>query len=292
MVKLLSEFAPAKINLYLRVTGQRSDGYHEIDSIFLPVSLGDRITIELRPAQTRAWTIRCNVDTLSKGDGNLAFRAARMFMDEFGVNTEVLIDLGKEIPIGAGLGGGSSDAATVLRMMALLCRIDEPARLAQIALGLGADVPFFLNPVPARVRGIGEQIMPLAAIANFALLIAVPPVEVATATVFRELRREHWSGPASDDDVSAITEGRLTSRLLVNDLTNIAMAKWPQIAALKTALQNAGARAAAMTGSGSAVFGVFATSQEASRAAEQILAASADARVFVAAPYIAALETG
>jgi 4-diphosphocytidyl-2-C-methyl-D-erythritol kinase len=285
MVKLLSEFAPAKINLYLRVTGRRADGYHELDSIFLPVSLCDRVQIELRAADARAVTIRCDVDSLAKDEGNLAVRAARKFMNEFGVDAQVLIDLRKEIPIGAGLGGGSSDAATVLRMMASLCRIVEPARLRQIALELGADVPFFLNPVPARVRGIGDQIMPLAAIAQFALLIAVPPVEVATAEVFRELRREHWSGPASDDEVRAICEGRLTSHSLVNDLANVAMAKWPQIAALRATLQNSGARAVAMTGSGGAIFGVFTDSEEASRAAGQILAEAPDARVFVAAPY-------
>jgi len=285
MVKLLSEFAPAKINLYLRVTGLRADGYHEIDSIFLPVSLADRLRIELRPTETRVVAIRCNVDSVPKDEGNLAVRAARTFMDEFGVNAEVLIDLRKEIPIGAGLGGGSSDAATVLRMMASLWRIDQPARLAQIALGLGADVPFFLNPVAARVRGIGEQIMPLAAIAKMTLLIAVPPIEVATAAVFHELRCEQWSGPAPDDEVRAIIEGRLTSQLLVNDLAKIAMAKWPQIAALKAVLLSAGARAAAMTGSGGAVFGAFATAQEASRAAEQVRTGVPDARVFVAAPY-------
>ena len=148
MVKLLSELAPAKINLFLRVTARRADGYHELDSIFAPVSLYDRVNLELRLSPNCAVLLRCDHTNLGPDDDNLAVRAARAFMHEFGLIAEVMIDLHKEIPVGAGLGGGSSDAGAVLRMMARLTRIEDPLRLAAIALRLGADVPFFSTRFP------------------------------------------------------------------------------------------------------------------------------------------------
>ena len=131
MVKLLAERAFAKINLFLRVTGRRADGYHELDSIFVPVSISDRITIEVRPAPTSSVTLECNIASLGDPQSNLASRAARAFMSEFGISAHVMIDLEKTIPAGAGLGGGSSDAGTVLRMLTSMMspRLHEPVTL-------------------------------------------------------------------------------------------------------------------------------------------------------------------
>ena len=284
MVKLLSAFAPAKINLFLRVVGRRPDGYHELDSIFIPVALCDRIGIEIRPASTSTVTLRCNLRSLATDDRNLAVRAASVFMAEFGLAAEVLIDLQKEIPVGAGLGGGSSDAGTVLRMMAALFRIDSPNRLAEIALKLGADVPFFLNPVPARVGGIGERITPLDWKPNFALVIAVPPIEVSTAEIFRALSPVSWSGVAPDDDLRRIIGGEIAPTSLMNDLAPVAIARWPRIGHTLAMIELAGALAASMTGSGSAVFGVFAIGA-AREAAAQLRIRDPELNVIVASPY-------
>jgi 4-diphosphocytidyl-2-C-methyl-D-erythritol kinase len=272
MVKLISAFAPAKLNLYLRVVGRRADGYHELDSIFVPISIGDRIAIETRPSDRIVVNLCGSFGNLPAGEHNLAVRAATAFMQEFAVTAEVLIDLRKSIPPGAGLGGGSSDAATVLRMMATLFRIeiDQSQRLTQVAVSIGADVPFFLNPIPARVTGIGERIAPLDAFAQFALVVAVPPIEVPTATVFRDLQQQDWSGPASDADVRAIAAGESSPRLFVNDLGRAAMTRWPEIARVKAHLEELGARAASMTGSGAGVFGIFASTDEADRAAAEL----------------------
>jgi len=285
MVKLLAEVAPAKINLYLRVTGRRADGYHELDSIFVPVSLCDRVRLEIRPAAAPAVAIRCDLDTLPADGRNLAVRAATAFMAEFALPAQVMIDLHKEIPIGAGLGGGSSDAGAVLRMMAALGRVTDHARLARVALALGADVPFFLAPAPARVGGIGERITPFEKFPQFPVVIAVPPVEVPTAAVFRALVPAQWSGPATAADVHAIIDGRITPEATVNDLAKVAIVKWPVIAELKAAMQKAGAAAAAMTGSGSGVFGIFATPAAASRAAIQLRQLFPSARIFTATSY-------
>ena len=283
MVKLLAERAPAKINLFLRVTGRRADGYHELDSIFVPISICDRITLEIRPAGSAAVTLRCDVASLSNLESNLAVRAARAFMSEFAIAAQVAIDLDKIIPVGAGLGGGSSDAGAVLRMMAALYRVNDRERLGKIALALGADVPFFLEPRAARVGGIGERIAPLGNFPRLHLVVAAPPVEVSTAAIFKALTREGWSGPAPDTDIEEILRGDIQQRHLVNDLAAPAMRLFPQVAKLKVLLEQCGARTAAMTGSGGAVFGIFRDDTDAARAARALAANAPDARVFTAA---------
>ena len=282
MVKLLAQRAFAKINLFLRVTGRRDDGYHELDSIFVPVSIRDRLTIEMRPAATSHVTLRCNIPMLADAQSNLASRAARDFMHEFGISADVATDLHKTIPAGAGLGGGSSDAGTVLRMMATMTHTNDLERMRKIAVGLGADVPFFLDPQPSRVTGIGERIEVLRTFPNLHLVIAVPPVEVPTAVVFKTLKREGWSGPAPSADLEDIVRGDIGARHLINDLEAPATQLFPQIAHLKASLQECGATATSMTGSGGAVFGLFPDASACARAAEELRQRMPEARVFAA----------
>jgi len=270
MVTELSGRACAKINLFLRVTGQRADGYHELDSVFLPISLADEIRLEIRKADEPSVAVKCNVTELGRSQNNIAARAARSFMSEFDLVAEVLIDLNKRIPVGAGLGGGSSDAATVLCMMAGAAQLaddDSAGRLRRIALSLGADVPFFLDPCPSRVTGIGERIAPLGSVPSMPIVLAAPPFEVSTAAIFRQLKPEAWSGPASDADVAAVVRGDISQAMLMNDLAAIAIAQFPEIRRLKGLLEDSGARAAQMSGSGGAVFGIFDSTQAAERAA-------------------------
>ncbi len=281
-VKLLAERAPAKINLFLRVVGRRADGYHELDSIFLPITLADEVRIEIRPARAASVTLRCTGAVLPADDRNLAMRAATAFVREFAVSAGLLIDLDKNIPVGAGLGGGSSDAGAVLRMLAALERVEDRPRLVEIAAGLGADVPFFLDPRPARIGGIGERITPLAHLASLPLVLAVPPFEVSTAEVFKALAPGQWSGPAPEAHVAALLNGEVTPDALVNDLATVAMRRHPEIARLKSMLEALGARAAQMTGSGGAAFGIFASAAEAERAALEARRQAPDARVLVA----------
>ncbi|MFZ0244884.1 MAG: hypothetical protein WAL68_04305, partial [Candidatus Binatus sp.] len=132
MVTELSGRACAKINLFLRVTGRRGDGYHELDSVFLPVSLADEIRVEIRAADDPLVTVNCNVAELARSQNNLAARAARSFMSEFDLTAEVLIDLEKHIPVGAGLGGGSIDAATILCMMAAAAQLTDEAAMSRL----------------------------------------------------------------------------------------------------------------------------------------------------------------
>jgi 4-diphosphocytidyl-2-C-methyl-D-erythritol kinase len=274
MVTELFGRACAKINLFLRVTGRRADGYHELDSVFLPISLADEIRLEIRGADEPSVSVKCNIAELARSQQNIAVRAVRSFMSEFDLIGEVLIDLEKRIPTGAGLGGGSSDAATVLCMMAAAAQLtddDSTGRLRRLALSLGADVPFFLDPRPSRVTGIGERIAPLEeGLAAIPIVIAVPPFEVSTAAIFRELKPEGWSGATPDADIEAIARGEITPELLVNDLAAVAIAQFPEIRRLKGLLEDSGARAAQMSGSGGAVFGLFDSIQAAESAAAKI----------------------
>jgi 4-diphosphocytidyl-2-C-methyl-D-erythritol kinase len=282
MVKLLAEETPAKINLFLRVVGRRPDGYHELDSVFVPISLSDQVRVEIRPAPARSVNVRCDRADVPGGERNLAWRAAAAFLREFELGGSVLIDLRKEIPPGAGLGGGSSDAGAVLRMMAALCRIDDASRLGRVALTIGADVPYFLAPRAAHVGGIGERITPLERCERLRMVIAVPPFEVSTAEIFGGLSPEQWSGPAPAEHLRAIATGRIRPETLQNDLAAVAMERYPEIARLKRALEGAGAWAAAMSGSGGAVFGLFAGEEQATRAADALGGEFPQTRLFVA----------
>ena len=273
MVTELSGRACAKINLFLRVTGRRDDGYHELDSVFLPVSLADEIRLEIRAADEPSVTVNCNLPELARSQNNLAARAARSFMSEFDLTAEVLIDLEKHIPVGAGLGGGSSDAATILCMMAAAAQLTDEAamsRLHRIALSLGADVPFFLDPRPSRVTGIGERTVAIAGVPRLPIVIAVPPFEVSTAAIFRALEPAGWSAAAPDAHIASIARGDISAELAVNDLAAVAIAQFPEIRRLKGLLEDLGACAAQMSGSGGAVFGVFDSANAAESAAMKI----------------------
>jgi 4-diphosphocytidyl-2-C-methyl-D-erythritol kinase len=288
MVKLLSAFAPAKLNLFLRVVGRRDDGYHELDSLFVPITLGDRVAIEVRDGRPGAVSIRGKLGSAPADDRNLAVRAARAFVDEFGFEREIVIELDKSVPSGAGLGGGSSDAGAVLRMLAETARLPGLApptssdRLIKIAATLGADVPFFLHPTPARVRGIGERIVPVAFADDPPLVVAVPPIEAPTALVYRDLKPSEWSGPVADSALASLLAGDYRPDHLVNDLAKPAVARWPEIGRLKSRLERLNARAATMTGSGAGVFAIFKTFDEASTAAAKLRRLEPDARVFTA----------
>src|ERR1700722_15970426 len=273
MVTELSGRACAKINLFLRITGRRDDGYHELDSVFLPLTLADEIRLEIRAANEPSVTVSCNLPELARSKNNLAASAARSFMSEFDLFAGVSIDLKKHIPIGAGLGGGSSDAATVLCMMAASAQLTDEesmSKLRRIALSVGADVPFFLDPRPSRVNGIGELIAPIPGVPRLPIVIVAPPFEVPTAAIFRALRPEDFSGAAPDADIEAIARGEISPALAVNERAAGAIAQFPEIRRHKALLEESGARAAQMSGSGGAVFGVFGSPEDADKAAEKV----------------------
>jgi 4-diphosphocytidyl-2-C-methyl-D-erythritol kinase len=243
--------APAKINLFLHVTGRRADGYHTLESLMALVDLADSIKL----ARRDDGIIRREREVAGVPEhGDLAVRAARALQDATGSRYGVDLDVEKRIPLGSGLGGGSSDAASVLLALNRLWELGLPrAELMRLAAGLGADVPLFVGGENAVARGIGELLVPVSLPRCFVAL-AFPPVSVPTAGIFAapELTR---ATPSAKIDVFSEGYGR-------NDLAPVTASRFPAVAAAIEALSRASPQAR-MTGSGACVFAAFPTEREA-----------------------------
>ena len=246
--------APAKLNLFLHVTGRRNDGYHTLESLMVLLDFGDMLT--LTPRADGEIVLAQPLPGVPV-ESDLAYRAARLLQSHSGAAQGVTISLDKRIPLGSGMGGGSSDAASVLLALNRLWRLDLPrAELMRLGLTLGADVPFFIFGCDAHVSGIGELLRPMT-LPRLTFLIEVPPVHVATADVFAapQLKRDT---PASDADAFSLGFG-------CNDLQSVAAGAHRGVTTTLLALDQAdfsscGRTAltrARMSGSGSAVFRVI-----------------------------------
>jgi len=237
--------AYAKINLGLRVTAKRADGYHDIETIFQTISLHDTLTF----MPSSALTLTCDAPDIPVDDTNLVLRAARA-----AGAPPVAIALRKRIPAGGGLGGGSSDAAATLR--ALDCAD------AEAALALGSDVPFFLLGGTAYATGRGEVLTPLPSLEGIPLLLVFPPERIATARAYAMLRR--FSPPLGLARVRAMADDDLLAHAaeLINDFEEPVFDAMPHLAAIKTRLYERGAAWAGMSGSGSTMVGAFRDARE------------------------------
>jgi 4-diphosphocytidyl-2-C-methyl-D-erythritol kinase len=287
-VKRLALRAPAKLNLGLRVTGRRADGYHELESVFVPLELADELRLELGgPKGVRLAIGGDAAEGVPADERNLAWRAAVAFLREAGLDEGVSLALTKRVPSPAGLGGGSSDAGAVLRgLAALLPHGAPPPRLAALALTLGADVPFFLSPAPALVGGIGERIVPLSGLTGLPVLLAHPGVGLETKAVYAAFAAAgsltRRSAPPNLRALLALSEEAGATRahwpetsdrlreLVVNDLEPAASRLSTQVAKLREELSATGARAVGMSGSGPTMYAIFASDAEVARAEERI----------------------
>jgi 4-diphosphocytidyl-2-C-methyl-D-erythritol kinase len=264
--------APAKINLILRVVGRRADGYHLIDTIMAPVSLYDEIEIRKieRSIKTKkiagpSITVTCKpLSAAPAGEQNLAYRAAQLVLKKARSEQSIAIRIHKRIPVGAGLGGGSSDAAATMVGLNRLLKLGFSARqLERLALDLGADVPFFVRGRPARARGIGERLQPIGAIPRRWIVIVYPGFAVSTGWVFRNLPVK-LTKPRVNTSITSLLKGHNNLvDMLVNDLETVTLRRFPRIQSLKDSLLRAGAAGCLMSGSGSSVFGVFRSKRKA-----------------------------
>ena len=253
--------APAKINLGLRVLGRRPDGYHELDSLLLPLDLADEIELALRPAARTSVAIEV-AGAAPEGASNLAVRAARAYLAAQALPLAVSIRLRKGTPAAAGLGGGSSDAAAVLRGLheSQPGDITRP-ELEKLALEVGADVPFFLDPRPSRVGGIGERVEPIAGLPSLALLLVNPGLPVPTAAVYQAF--DAAGAPVGRESPPLPDFSRLEAQaaalceLARNDLEIPALRVCPALAETRDALEAVGARAVGLSGSGGTFYGIF-----------------------------------
>lgn len=262
--------SPAKVNLFLEVPARRDDGFHELETIFAELDFADEL--ELRPTR-RAGIVefRCSDPSVPRDGSNLVVRALSRLLEEFDLRIGLEARLSKRIPLGGGLGGGSSNAAVALRLgeAALRRRLDD-ARRAELALALGSDVPFFLAGGTQLGRGRGELLTPLDAFA-LDLVLVTPPLHCATAEVFAALRVPDQPRP-SEALVQALAAGDLegVAAGLFNRLEEPAFALWSELAEVKQALLAAGCRGALMSGSGASVFGLCESPEEAAAVAAKL----------------------
>ncbi len=262
-VNCVSFLAPAKLNLTLKVYGKRPDGYHHIRSLMVPISLYDTVTVSVIPRGIRVESDRGDVPSDSR---NSCGRAAELFMAWAGSPAGVHVRIRKVIPMEAGLGGGSSDAAATLKgLMALTGKNPPPEILRGMAAKVGADVPFFTVGTAALAEGIGEKLTPVDWTVPFHAVIVKPPFGLPTPEGYARLRREPGEPPARGDYVPPRDWNELAG-CLENDFERAWAEVHPQIDGIGKELVAAGADAAAMTGSGSAIFGLFRTEEGARRA--------------------------
>ncbi len=280
-MKLLS---PAKINFFLQVTGRRPDGYHTLCSLMCAVGIFDTVTLAFGGAETR---VTCNDPRVPSGADNIAWKAVALFFDTLAQQGKrrhmpVSVTIDKQIPVGAGLGGGSSNAATVLAGLNAKC--GRPfSREALLDMGgrLGADVPFFLYGRNAWATGIGDRLSPAPPIAPLRLVIVYPQAAVSTAAVYKNLNlaltkcekenRQNLFDGGGFDPVAGLR----------NDLESVAVSMCPAIRTAKETLLSCGADSAMMSGSGSSVFGVFFNGRAAASAADKVSARHRRWRVFL-----------
>jgi 4-diphosphocytidyl-2-C-methyl-D-erythritol kinase len=287
-MRTMQSLAPAKINVYLRIVGRRPDGYHLLDSLMVPISLYDDVHIAVARSAQRATSPRaalevsCDDPTVPGGEMNLAYQAAALVCQEAGLQARIRIQLRKRIPAGAGLGGGSSNAATVLKSLnALLALGWTEARLCQLGARLGADVPFFIPCRPARIRGIGDSITPIPPFPARTVVLVVPPCSVSTPWAYRRFDELLPMAPGSAQPWPLIPGQWPALEWCINDLERAVLPAYPPIAALKAALLRLGAEGVLMSGSGSAVFGLFRQRPAAESAATAL---HAQGRVFLVEP--------
>jgi 4-diphosphocytidyl-2-C-methyl-D-erythritol kinase len=269
----VTAFAPAKVNLYLHITGRRADGYHLLDSLVAFADIGDWLTAEPAPVLTLEVSGPEAASLASAGDDNLVLQAARLLAGEARIAGGAALRLRKNLPVAAGIGGGSSDAAAALRALRQLWQVAiDDATLRALAAGLGTDIPACLGGCAVWVGGIGERIERAPALPKAGILLANPRRKVPTAAVF-SARRGPFGDPGRFEQMPGDAAGLtqiLTPRR--NDLTDAAMCLAPEIGAVLARLGALpGALLARMSGSGATCFALFSDRGAAERARQVLI---------------------
>ncbi|MFH1147018.1 MAG: 4-(cytidine 5'-diphospho)-2-C-methyl-D-erythritol kinase [Pseudomonadota bacterium] len=264
MTDFITTPAPAKINLFLRVTGTRTDGYHNIVTLFQKIALFDIITLEKTNGGIE---LTCLQNTVPADGRNIVYKAARLFEESTGIPLGVKITIDKKIPVAAGLGGGSSDAASLLKSLQEMYEhpCDEDALLC-MAAKVGADVPFFVSAYSTAIgRGKGEELEPVQ-IPLIWVVIVNPGFPVSTKWVYDNLKLTTVENAFnfSPHDTAVVEQ------LLHNDLETVSIPEYPVINRIKMRLVSCGAKGALMTGSGPTVFSVFEEESKARKVYEEL----------------------
>ena len=266
-----TEPAPAKVNLFLHVTGKRADGYHLLDSLVVFAAVADQIAYE--PGADLTLTVTGPfASSLAAEPDNLVLRAARALSAESGLHPAGALMLKKRIPVASGIGGGSADAAAALRLLCRVWRLDVAAPvLDRIAAGLGADVPVCLRGLPLRMRGVGEHLTPAPSLPPCGLVLVNPGVPLATASVFRARTGTYAQEAVLPGGWASAEEMATALGAMSNDLEATAIRLVPAINdALRAIATTKGCLLARMSGSGATCFGLFDSAEEAAVAAREL----------------------
>ncbi|MFZ0483089.1 MAG: 4-(cytidine 5'-diphospho)-2-C-methyl-D-erythritol kinase [Desulfobacterales bacterium] len=261
-------FSPAKINLFLQVLGKRPDGYHDLMSLMCCIGLYDTVSLTFG---VKNITVSCHHPGVPEDDKNLAFGAAHLFLKTFNKNEGVKIIIQKQIPVAAGLGGGSSNAAAVfLGLNRYYGYPFSTEELMSMGLSIGADVPFFIFQKPAIATGIGEKLEAYQNLKNLKILLVFPDFSVSTADVYKKL---NLGLTKCEKKLKSflLNKQRFDPRYhLCNDLEAVTASTYPVIKTVKEALLSHGALGALMTGSGPTIFGLFSDSNAALKASQAL----------------------
>ncbi len=261
--------SPAKINLFLEVCGKRPDGYHNLNTLMCCISLNDTIRLTF---EQKKISVHCTHPDVPEDVTNLAWRAARLFFDTTNIHEGVRIDIEKNIPIGAGLGGGSSNAAAALNGLNTFYGSPVSNKdLMAAGKSIGADVPFFIYGKPAVATGIGDILTPCDCIKSCPILLIYPSIPVSTAEVYKKLNLTLTkTKKINTKTLFELNLGQDSAKELFNDLESVAIGMCPEIQKVKASLLANGASTALMTGSGSAVFGLYNNIEKAKKAYKTI----------------------
>jgi len=278
--------APAKVNLVLRVLDRRSDGYHNVWSLMQAVGLEDELRIRRRP-DVEGVVLRCDDPQLPTDASNLVHRAATRVLQAAGRQGGVEVHISKRIPIGGGLGGGSSDAAATIAALNRLLDLQwSGSEMARVGAGLGSDVPFFFHAPTAIVRGRGEDVVPFRLSGRRWIVLVNPGFPIATQWAYERLSRMRSGAPPLSPELTALTQGGIGTwedviPIMVNDFEEALRPTHPALAEIKQTLLDSGAEAALLSGSGATVFGVFRQEESATHSSD-ILRQLAAYHVYVA----------
>lgn len=284
-MKVIKLKSPAKINFRLDVLNKRKDGYHDLCMINSAITIYDDIECELIE---KGIQVEVENDAhVPVGSENIVYNVAKEILAYSNKNIGVRIRIKKNIPSAAGMGGGSSNAASVLMGLNEMLRINLPKdKLMKIGARFGADVPFFIFEAPAIARGIGEQLAKIKKMPKMPLLIITPNIKVPTKWVFEKYQASNDNTPVKtqnqEDIPLTFTTKKAIIKYLNNDLERVTVERYPVLNEIKDQLKKFGALASQMTGSGPTVFGIFSTREAAEMACKKIMAKAPDYRVFVA----------
>mgnify|MGYP005839681401 CR=1 FL=1 len=260
--------SPAKINLGLRIVGRRNDGYHLLDTIFQEISLSDVLFFEIR--EDAGFTLDTNYPDLPTDDSNLVIQACHALNETFPRVDSVQISLEKHIPVGAGLGGGSSNAAATLLGLSKLFELPVTLEnLHDLAGDLGADVPFFLHGGTMRGEGIGDRLTPVEPLFEGAILLVLPDLHISTAWAYNNIKYDLTTTPVKNKFKGFFDKWELSQQLR-NDFEPLVTTRYSEIDDIRQQLMHLRADHACVSGSGSAVFGLFLDTAVARKAAAEL----------------------